>query len=144
MIDINGKSVPLDKLPCSKCKDRYSIHCPSCEWNKDGKYNTYGDANKKPQEIKGGDGMHRVLSYDDFTVYEDSEGRYYLDKGENDEDNLEEIELIAKLTYSAVHDLACSKDDSEKIMDALFDCDVCGENVLDDRIEYLWFKKKTK
>lgn len=50
-IDINGKQVPLNKLPCWNCKDRYSIHCPTCSWNGDGKYNTYGgtvknDSNK--------------------------------------------------------------------------------------------------
>ncbi len=29
------------KLPCYKCKWRYSYVCPQCEWNKDGKYKTY-------------------------------------------------------------------------------------------------------
>lgn len=40
---INGKEIPLEKLPCWKCEWRYSIHCPKCEWNKDGKYNVYGE-----------------------------------------------------------------------------------------------------
>ena len=42
-VNINGKEVPLEKLPCWTCKWRYSIHCPKCVWNKDGKFNVYGD-----------------------------------------------------------------------------------------------------
>ncbi len=41
IIDINGKEVPLSKLPCNKCEWRYSIHCSKCEWNKDGKVKVY-------------------------------------------------------------------------------------------------------
>lgn len=33
--------VDFDKLPCAKCEWRWSIHCPKCDWNKDGKINTY-------------------------------------------------------------------------------------------------------
>ena len=25
--------VDWDKMPCSKCDWRYSMHCPKCEWN---------------------------------------------------------------------------------------------------------------
>lgn len=39
---INGKKVPFSKLPCSKCKWYYSMHCPKCNWNKEAKYNVYG------------------------------------------------------------------------------------------------------
>lgn len=42
VIDIDGKLVPLRQLPCWKCESRYSIHCPTCKWNSDGRYNTYG------------------------------------------------------------------------------------------------------
>lgn len=43
LIEINGKKVPLSKLPCIKnnCEWRYSIHCPKCEWNKNGKVKVY-------------------------------------------------------------------------------------------------------
>ena len=41
MVEVNGKLVPLSKLPCWKCEWRYSIHCPKCEWNKDGKAKVY-------------------------------------------------------------------------------------------------------
>lgn len=39
----NAKTKQLDitKLPCFKCEWRYSIHCPKCQWNKDGNINTY-------------------------------------------------------------------------------------------------------
>lgn len=35
------KEIPLEKLPCWTCKDRYSIHCPTCDWNKKGKVRNY-------------------------------------------------------------------------------------------------------
>lgn len=41
MVEVNGKLVPLEKLPCWTCEWRYSIHCPKCEWNKDGKAKVY-------------------------------------------------------------------------------------------------------
>ena len=41
-ININGKQVPFEKLPCAKCEWYYSMHCPKCEWNKNGKYKVYG------------------------------------------------------------------------------------------------------
>lgn len=40
-VEVNGKLVPFDKLPCSKCEWRYSLHCPHGCWNADGKVNTY-------------------------------------------------------------------------------------------------------
>ena len=40
-INIDNKLILFKKLPCMKCKYRYSLHCPSCNWNLDGKYNTY-------------------------------------------------------------------------------------------------------
>ena len=41
IVDINGKKVPLEKLPCNKCEWRYSLFCPKCEWNKEGEYKVY-------------------------------------------------------------------------------------------------------
>lgn len=37
------KEIDPLKLPCNKinCEWRYSIHCPKCEWNKDGKAKVY-------------------------------------------------------------------------------------------------------
>lgn len=94
--------------------------------------------------LEGDDRMDVVLGYDDFTIYEDlyHGGYYYLEGGENDASDFFEVELVARLTYSAEHDLILPKHKNEEIMHTLFDCDVCGENVLGDRIEYLWFKKK--
>lgn len=40
-IEIKGKEIPLEKLPCNKCEWRYSIFCPRCEWNKNGKFKVY-------------------------------------------------------------------------------------------------------
>ena len=31
----------FEKLPCKDCEWRWSICCPKCDWNKEGKYNTY-------------------------------------------------------------------------------------------------------
>ena len=33
--------VDWDKMPCSKCKWRYSFHCPHGCWNAKGKYIVY-------------------------------------------------------------------------------------------------------
>lgn len=38
--------VDWNKIPCSTCEWRYNFGCPHCEWNKDGKYNTYLGANE--------------------------------------------------------------------------------------------------
>ena len=38
--------VDWNKIPCSTCEWRYHFGCPHCEWNKDGKYNTYWGANE--------------------------------------------------------------------------------------------------
>ncbi len=95
-------------------------------------------------EYLDGEGYDRfevILTYDDFTVYrETSTGRYfYLEGGENDASDFFELELSATLRYDELHDLQV-KDGT--ILSTLFSCDVCGERVLDDRIEYLWFAKK--
>lgn len=38
-IDINGKVVSFEKLPCAKCERASSLSCPKPDcWNKDGKY----------------------------------------------------------------------------------------------------------
>lgn len=39
--NIDGKWVPFHKLPCARCVNRYSMHCPCCKWNADGHYDTY-------------------------------------------------------------------------------------------------------
>lgn len=31
----------VELLPCKKCKWRYSICCPKCNWNREGKYKVY-------------------------------------------------------------------------------------------------------
>lgn len=35
------KEIDITKLPCFKCEWRYSIHCPKCNWNKQGKVKVY-------------------------------------------------------------------------------------------------------
>lgn len=49
---IGNKWVLFSKLPCAKCKWRYSIHCPKCDWNSDGEYNTYGGKMMTEEEAK--------------------------------------------------------------------------------------------
>lgn len=85
-----------------------------------------------------------TLDYEDFAVYEDAEtGKfYYLELGENDASDFFEAEIIAKLVYSCKHDLKVPFEKAGEIMSRLFDADCCGERVMDDRIEYLWFSKK--
>lgn len=91
-----------------------------------------------------GDGYDKfdvILSYDDFTVYrETATGRYfYLEGGENDASEFYELELAAVLKYDVIHDLRVR---DGTILSTLFQCAVCGERVLDDCIEYLWFVRK--
>lgn len=81
-----------------------------------------------------------ILDYEDFDVYLDKVTlRYfYLEKSENDASDFFELELIATLNYSVVNDLKI-KDGA--VLSTFFDCDVCGENVEDKGITYLWFKR---
>lgn len=51
LININGKLVPLAKLPCNKCRWRYSICCPQCEWNKDGRFAVYGGDEEEAKKL---------------------------------------------------------------------------------------------
>lgn len=90
---------------------------------------------------EGYDRFEDILSCDEFTVYREiSTGRYFfLEGGENDASDLYELELVATLRYDALHDLQI-KDDA--VLSKLFICDICGERVLDDHIESLWFVKK--
>lgn len=40
-VETKHKQLDITKLPCFKCEWRWSIHCPKCQWNKDGNINTY-------------------------------------------------------------------------------------------------------
>lgn len=84
-----------------------------------------------------------VLDYDEFQVWYDADKgiSHYLECGENDASDCFEVELIADLAYSAVHDLKIKHDEAGLVLSELFDCDCCGECVLDDEIHYYWFKK---
>ena len=41
VVETKHKQLDIAKLPCFKCEWRWSIHCPKCQWNKDGNINTY-------------------------------------------------------------------------------------------------------
>lgn len=84
-----------------------------------------------------------VLEYDDWSViYVDGKFIYYEHEIEGSSDEFFEVLPIASLTYDIT--------DTERVDKLLnlanktnpLDCDVCGEEVLDDRINYWWFKKK--
>lgn len=47
IVDINGKPVPLSKLPCSKCDLRYNPICPQCDWNRNGQFDVYTNSVKE-------------------------------------------------------------------------------------------------
>lgn len=79
-----------------------------------------------------------VLDYYDFKVYRCNHQYFFKEIGVNDADRFCELELIAELEYSEEHDLRIK--DAETLH-SLFDCDVCGEQVTDDYIRYLWFKE---
>ena len=77
-----------------------------------------------------------ILDYDEFKLYGDIHQNryYYIDK---DDESLCEMEKIATLEYNVCNDL---KD--TYALHSLFDSDVCGEQVLNNKILYLWFKIK--
>lgn len=94
--------------------------------------------------IEGEDRMLPVLKCDNFTVYFDlyCGGYFYLEGGENDAGDFFELEKIAELKYSIVNDLLIPDEIADEVLGTMFACTVCGERVLDNRIEYLWFKRK--
>ena len=92
-------------------------------------------------EGQGFDRFEQVLAYEDFSVYKDKESGkyYYLEESENDASDFFQVELIARLEYSIVHDINENADTEHLIH--LFDCCCCGEYVSDNAIEYLWFDR---
>ena len=40
-VETKYKKLDITKLPCFKCEWRWSMHCPRCQWNKNGNINTY-------------------------------------------------------------------------------------------------------
>ena len=87
------------------------------------------------------DRFEQVLDYEDFSVYKDKESGkyYYLEESENGAGKFFQVELIARLEYSKVHDINENADTEHLIH--LFDCCCCGEYVSDNAIEYLWFDR---
>ena len=77
-----------------------------------------------------------ILDYDEFKLYRDKHQNRYYYINEDDED-LCEMQKIATLEYNVCNDL---KD--TYALHSLFDSDLCGEQVLDNKILYLWFKIK--
>jgi hypothetical protein len=74
-----------------------------------------------------------ILDYDWCVLYDTEKGKYYV----KDENDIFEVELVACLTYDVNDD--CYADIC--FLSSMFDNDYCGERVLDDRIEFLWFKE---
>lgn len=77
-----------------------------------------------------------VREYDDFDIYY-IDGHYYYFYTAFDKDEFYEVEEVALLEYSCVDDILFDG----VILSTLFECDVCGEQITDDRIYYGWYKK---
>ena len=83
------------------------------------------------------DKVEYILTYEDWSVVKIDGHYYYYDhEVEGNSDTFVEVQPIAKLLYSVVNDIKTNKP-----LDYLFDCHVCGEQVIDDRIIYWWFKE---
>lgn len=82
------------------------------------------------------DEVEYILEYDDWSVVW-IDGRYYFyeHEVEGDSDEYYQVTPIAKLYYDVENDIK-----NTKYLNRLFDCDVCGEQVLGDGITYWWFK----
>ena len=81
-----------------------------------------------------------IIDTESFKIYKDLEsGKYYYYTVDFEDEEIYkcEVEVVASLLYDVNHDVAANKD-----LDGLFECDVCGEHVTDDFIEYLWFNFK--
>lgn len=87
------------------------------------------------------DRFETILDYEDFEIYRDKKTNrfYYVECSENDADEFYEVEPIATLIYSVTHDISIKSGD---VLHSLFDdaC-CCGERVIDDGIEYMWFSE---
>lgn len=81
--------------------------------------------------------IYPVTSYDDFDIYY-IDGHYYYHYTGLDKDEFYEVDEVAALDYSCVDDFLLP---DSTILSTLFECDVCGEVVTDDRIYYGWYKK---
>lgn len=65
-------------------------------------------------------------------------GQYFYEEIDENDAVVVEIKPIARLVYDANHDIVNKDGD---ILSSLFNCDICGESVKEDRIEYIWFEK---
>lgn len=79
-----------------------------------------------------------VLDYEDFVVYQYYSQYFFVNKSETDIDLVYELEEVARLSYDVKHDFQIK--DAETLH-SMFDCDVCGEQVTNNYINYLWFKE---
>lgn len=78
-----------------------------------------------------------VLGYDDWSVVRvDSHFYYYEHEIEGSSDTFFEVKPIALLSYDVNNDISSTDN-----LHILFDCDMCGEQITDDRIYYWWFKQ---
>lgn len=77
-----------------------------------------------------------ILDYDDWSVVMIHGHYYYYEhEVEGESDEYYEVEPVATLHYSIMHDAK-----SDKHLYNLFDNDMCGEQTTDDEIIYWWFK----
>lgn len=79
--------------------------------------------------------MNVILDYPDFMIYQKPDTKEFMCLSDGEE---EEVELCAELTYDINHDVIAP----DEVLIDLFESDFCGEQVSDDCIKYLWFKRK--
>ena len=83
------------------------------------------------------DNIEYILDYDDWSIIEvGGEFYFYEHEIEGSSDDFCEVLPIATLHYTIINDIQ-----TDKPLDYLFNCDICGEQVTDDEIIYWWFKK---
>ena len=83
------------------------------------------------------DKVEYILDYEDWSVVKvDGYYYYYEHEVEGSSDIFIEVQPIAELHYNIINDIQTNKP-----LDYLFDCRVCGEQIIDDEIIYWWFKE---
>ena len=79
---------------------------------------------------------------DGWQIWKDEESNrfFYIECGINDASDFFEVVSVARLYYDDV-DCVSEKHDVETLVD-MFDAEICGDQILDDKIIIWWFNRK--
>lgn len=122
-----------DAITCIEVKNEWWIDNPNFKEEFDMKNLTYSEFCLWLDE--NDDRVEYILEYDNWSVVK-IDGRYYYyeHEVEGDSDEFYEVFPITSLHYNIWHDVKIDN------LHELFECTLCGEQVVDDEIIYWWFE----